>query len=464
MPSMFEYQAFGSSGYFLHVNTSTLVESKSPLGALIDHEAGVPRPDLLSFNRSEVEKAIEQYEALTGFIPATIPDSGMSISQVAISPTLSCNLNCNYCYNYQEAEPERIRRLPSMLSTGLDKIFQTLSQLPLAKELTFGFLGGEPLLNLALIDAIVERSREFCTDRDIRPGFLVTTNGMNLGNPKIAEFITRNRVGVYISIDGPREWHNESRKTINGKGSYDLLIKSIESFFGYYPLRLRSARATVRLIPGRIIGTYRHLRDIGFNDIGWGSADFEVADLSKVETAKILDEIEQLGEEFVSDLRSGKVLRHSWFSEIFSLLYLGTSKQSICGATRNHVGFDVFGRMQPCHRYFGNEDLELSAGDIALGSESPLISEIRAGGKTPDCPTCWARGLCGGECFHVSRVVSRQSDHHERQRYTCNFKRKKYQVAVKAYLRLWAENPEIIVSIFENSYVGKSFKELSVSK
>ncbi len=462
MSNVFEPLAVGSAEYFLHVGTSTLIERLSLLGALIDHEAGRTRPDILSFETSEVERAVEEYSALKEFVPPSIPDSGMDISQVAISPTLSCNLNCNYCYNYQEAEPERIRRLPSMTSTKLDEIFQTLDKLPLAKELTFGFLGGEPLLNLELISMIVARARHFCEDREIRPGFLVTTNGMNLGVPRVADFIVNNRVGVYISVDGPKAWHDESRKTINGRGSYDLLAKSIERFFGYYPLKLRSARATVRLIPGRIIGTYRHLRDMGFNDIGWGSADFEVADLSKIETAEILDEIEQLGEEFVADLRSGKVLRHSWFSEIFSLLYIGTSKQSICGATRNHVGFDVFGRMQPCHRYFGNEEFELSVSDIALGSKSSLISEIRAGGKTPDCPTCWARGLCGGECFHVSRVVSRQADHSERQRYTCNFKRKKYQVAVQAYLRLWADNPDIIRGMFEDSYVGKSFKEAVV--
>ncbi|WP_422098736.1 radical SAM protein [Variovorax sp.] len=441
------FRLVGTAGtQYIHVPTSTVIARASPLGVLIDGLDSI-KPAGVDLDALDLQAAAEQYLGLLDYKLPMLPNAGMAISQVAISPTLACNLNCSYCYNYQESEPSRIRSLPSLSDVALEKIFTTLEELPLAKQIAFGFLGGEPLLHPSLLRKIVDRAKAWCETQDIAPGFLVTTNGINLAKPDIEDLIVKERFGVYISMDGPPAWHNEFRKTINGKGSFELVEAGVRRFFSYNPMRYRSVRATVKLLPGRILKTYNFLRDFGFNDIGWGSSDFESVDLKSIDQPAIFEEIEALARQFEDDILAGSIKRHSWFTEIFALLYKGESKGVICGATRNHVAFDVWGHMQACHRFLGNEQYVLSSKDIKLGSKSRYIAEIRDAGKTAHCDTCWAQGLCGGECFHVGKTIAQSVDHEKRQKFLCDFKRHKYQCAINAYMNIWKINPGLIAEM-----------------
>jgi hypothetical protein len=87
--------------YLIHTKTSTLIERASLLGAVIEHELGSPRLDLLEHPPEAVEKALEEFLSLQSLTIPNQLDSGMPVGQVSISPTLTCNLNCGYCYNYQ---------------------------------------------------------------------------------------------------------------------------------------------------------------------------------------------------------------------------------------------------------------------------------------------------------------------------------------------------------------------------
>lgn len=115
-----------------------------------------------------------------------------------------------------------------------------------------------------------------------------------------------------------------------------------------------------------------------------------------------------------------------------------------CGATRNHLAFDVHGKMQPCHRFLGNAEFELKEQDILDRDKSNLISAIVAYGDTKDCNKCWARGLCGGQCFHVGRGIARRDDHESKQLQMCRFKRKQYQLAIEAYIEICKKNTNLM--------------------
>ena len=389
-------------------------------------------------------KHVDLFDALQDFKQPLVDARAWKISHLAISPTLDCNLNCTYCYNYMESQPEEVRSLPKLDKTGIRRILDFLSQVPLEPHLSISFIGGEPLLRPAHLDALIRLTKTHIRKSNKTASYLVTTNGINLGTEKVRKLILRHGLVVSISIDGPEEWHNSTRKLPNGEGSYSTLSRSIERFFSYYHSDVRSARATVKLLPGRILNTYRHLLDIGFNDIAMGTPDFEDCPLDEVRLKELVSEVRELASVVEGDFLSGRLLRHSWFTDVITSLYYGHAKQIVCGATRNHLAFDVYGRTQACHRYLGNTEYSINLQDLRNRSISPLISEITKPGKTAGCSTCWARGLCGGECFHIGKELRKTEDYARRQTYICDCKRAVFEAAVEMYVRLWTVDPGLV--------------------
>jgi len=92
------------------------------------------------------------------------------------------------------------------------------------RDLNFGFYGGEPLLELSLIEKCIAYIREKSAGRKI--SFTVTTNGTLLTR-EVYERLVRNSVSITISLDGPKPVHDGARKYPNGRGSFDDIIENI---------------------------------------------------------------------------------------------------------------------------------------------------------------------------------------------------------------------------------------------
>lgn len=92
------------------------------------------------------------------------------------------------------------------------------------------FYGGEPLLNFPLIKKIVKYARE----KDENILFTISTNGLLLED-EAAEFLVKNEVVVWVSLDGPMEQHDRNRVTSSGKGTFNRVISNIEKLWERYP-------------------------------------------------------------------------------------------------------------------------------------------------------------------------------------------------------------------------------------
>jgi len=79
--------------------------------------------------------------------------------------------------------------------------------------------GGEPLLNLPLMEAAMPRWEKFFGAAGKDLGWSVTTNGTLL-NARAREVLDRHKVGILLSLDGPPETHNQSRVYYGGKPSF----------------------------------------------------------------------------------------------------------------------------------------------------------------------------------------------------------------------------------------------------
>lgn len=135
--------------------------------------------------------------------------------------TNSCNLACGYCY---------IHRSPGNMSASMTRMLidKMLASCRRAKVATISlkFSGGEPLLRFDELRQAIEYAES--TRGEIRANYLVLTNSV-LMTPEIAEYLAEHNVSVGTSLDGLKEAHDATRRTASGGGSFDDVIKGIDT-------------------------------------------------------------------------------------------------------------------------------------------------------------------------------------------------------------------------------------------
>lgn len=143
------------------------------------------------------------------------------IEMVVLQPTAFCNINCSYCYL-----PDRDNKHVLTQSTVTRLFTELFVSGWSAPHLTVIWHAGEPLV------APVTFYREaFAAIERLRPSSVTVThafqtNGMLIDDDWCALFRDW-KVGVGVSLDGPRDLHDANRKTRSGAGTFDRTIAGI---------------------------------------------------------------------------------------------------------------------------------------------------------------------------------------------------------------------------------------------
>jgi len=153
------------------------------------------------------------------------------LSQLILGVTEKCNFRCNYCVysdNYEHARMHSDISMSSAIARRCIDYYITLFKEgkrynPLRKP-AIGFYGGEPLLNFDLIEDCVDYITNNYKEHNIR--YYITTNG-SLLDRKRADWLMEHDFGISISLDGPEEEHNRNRVYINGKGTFNRVMKNV---------------------------------------------------------------------------------------------------------------------------------------------------------------------------------------------------------------------------------------------
>ncbi|MFC1728441.1 His-Xaa-Ser system radical SAM maturase HxsB [Nanoarchaeota archaeon] len=140
-----------------------------------------------------------------------------------VLPTLRCNSKCIYCHSSAKecAEKEYDMDIETAKKT-LEFIFQTPAQ-----KFTIEFQGGEALLNFELFKYIVEEGKRMAKAKNKIVNFVLVSNLINMNN-KFLDFITKEKVDLCTSLDGPKEVHDKNRLLENGGGTYDIVVDNIK--------------------------------------------------------------------------------------------------------------------------------------------------------------------------------------------------------------------------------------------
>lgn len=148
------------------------------------------------------------------------------VPTVVIYLTNECNLRCSYCYTGYENEKSN----EVLTENDVEKIFNATKMLYRSdyyksEKPLISLFGGEPLLpsNKAMIKYLINKLEEFKYDE-----VEIVTNLVNVR--LYAEIFKEFQGDIFlrVTLNGDRKIHDNIRKFINGKGTYDIIMDNID--------------------------------------------------------------------------------------------------------------------------------------------------------------------------------------------------------------------------------------------
>ena len=263
--------------------------------------------------------------------------------------TEDCQLRCKYCYICGKNSFNVMT-----WETAKQAVDFILSYPPYQKKpgVVLDFIGGEPFLEIALMDQICDyfKVRAYETDHPWFNNYRISmaTNGLLYDAPAVQEFIKKNQshLSIGISIDGTPEKHDMMRVFQNGRGSYAAIAKKIPLWLQQFPGTTKAtvAHNDLHLLKDSVL----HLWSLGINEVAmncifedvWEPGDDEILERQLVELA---DEI------LAKDLYKGH--KCTFFSRRLGFpMDPEKDRQNWCGSGKM-VAIGTDGKMYPCVRF-----------------------------------------------------------------------------------------------------------------
>ena len=287
-----------------------------------------------------------------------------SFKNITFIVTKDCQMACKYCYLIGKNNSERMSW--DVAKTAIDYIL-TNNDLFSEDAVVWDFIGGEPFLEISLIDKICDYLKEqmfklkhpwFDSYR-----FSFSTNGLNYHTAEVQQFIKKNinHLSIGITIDGTKRKHDLNRiwKGSDERGSYDDVIRNIPLWLSQFPSggsKVTISSADIPYIKESVL----HLYSLGIHEV---NINVVFEDVWK-EGDDILFESQLL--DLADAIIDGDYYENyvcSFYSE-----YIGKpldpilDNQNWCGAGKM-LAIDAQGNFYPCTRFAA----------YSLRSKKPII-------------------------------------------------------------------------------------------
>lgn len=280
------------------------------------------------------------------------PWQGGISKNITFIVTKDCQLACKYCYLVGKNTNERMTWTTA--KSAIDYILTHENDFP-EESVVWDFIGGEPFLEIELIDKICDYIKQemfrlnhhwFNSYR-----FNFSTNGINYNSTKVQNYINKNRahLSIGITIDGTEKKHDLNRvyKGNENRGSYQDVVKNIPLWLSQFPLSGTKVTISSEDIPF-IKESVLHLFSLGIHEVNincvfenvWKDGDDQLFEEQLVKLADaIIDQ--NLYEENTC----------SFFTEsIGKPLDCTLDNQNWCGAGKM-LAIDASGNFYPCTRF-----------------------------------------------------------------------------------------------------------------
>ena len=321
--------------------------------------------------------------------------------------TKDCQLACKYCYLVGKNTKERMSW--EVAKQAIDYILDHEEDMR-EESVVWDFIGGEPFLEIDLIDRICDYLKTEMFRRNHHwfnsYRFSFSTNGINYHTEKVQRFIEKNRthLSIGITIDGTQRKHDLNRiwKTPemeqgivpcpeDERGSYDDVVRNIPLWLAQFPgagTKVTISSADIPYIKESVL----HLYSLGIQDVSincvfedvWKDGDDVLFEQQLTELA---DAIIDGG--YYEDYAC------SFFSEHMGKpLDCKLQNQNWCGAGRM-LAVDAVGNFYPCTRFAQYSLRSKQAwiiGNVRDGIDKnklrPFLTLDRCTQSTEECINC----------------------------------------------------------------------------
>ena len=361
------------------------------------------------------------------------------IHALSLAIAQKCNLGCVYCYAQQgdfggaakSMTRETADRAVDLLIAGAEP----------GARLNLAFLGGEPLVNRTVLQAVTRRAAELAERSGVKMTFSITTNGTLLTSADAA-FFEEFGFAVTVSLDGPAEVHDVLRPLKSGRGTFDRVMENVRPLLAMQRRMQVTARVTVTPRNLGLRDTLEQFLAEGFHSVGFSpllrspnGGDEMQADTLEVMLGEMID----CGREFERKSLAGERYAFANMVNAMKEIGRGTHRPYPCGAGAGYLGVSADGELAACHRFVGDDEGAMGSLQDGVDRErrANWLAERHVHRQEP-CRSCWARYLCGGGCHH--EVISRG-------RPACDYIRGWLHYCLGAYLRLTAR-PDAVAAGF----------------
>lgn len=340
--------------------------------------------------------------------------SGMAKS-ITFIVTKDCQLACKYCYLVGKNEKERMSW--ETAKAAIDYVLDRETDPNFAYEsVIWDFIGGEPFLEIDLIDKICDYIKKELYRRNHHwfnsYRFSFSTNGINYDSEKVQNFIKKNRshLSIGITIDGTKRKHDLNRVYKHSeRGSYEDVVRNIPLWlqqFEHAGTKVTISSADIPYICESVL----HLYELGIHDVSINCVFENV--WNEGDDLRFEDQLMQLANAII-DKELYKDYACSFFTEHMGKpLDCKLQNGNWCGAGRM-LAVDAAGNFYPCNRFsqFSLRDKEAwIIGNIHDGIDNnklrPFLTLDRCTQSTNECINCEvAEGCawCQGENFDAAQ-------------------------------------------------------------
>lgn len=361
-------------------------------------------------------------------------DRKTTLKALCLNIAHTCNLSCEYCFakGGKYHGPDAIMNI-DIAKKAIDFLLEESNG---HYNLDIDFFGGEPLLNWDVVQETVSYARSKEKEFNKKFHFTLTTNGMLLDDDKI-DFLNQNMKNVVLSLDGRKEKHDEFRKTLSGKGSFDTIVPKFQNFVkkrGNLEYYMRGTFTANNLDFTEDIQTYL---DLGFDRTSLepvvGDPNSEYA-LKEEHLPTIYAQYEKLADMLIQSIDSKNEFVFYHFMIDLDNGPCVHKRISGCGSGTEYMAVTPTGELYPCHQFVGNE--EFIIGSLEDGIKKPEIIENFKGCNAysrSECQTCWAKMYCSGGC--AANSYNAIGDIQGVYDYQCRIFKKRIEmaIAVKVY-------------------------------
>ncbi|MBQ4165930.1 MAG: thioether cross-link-forming SCIFF peptide maturase [Oscillospiraceae bacterium] len=349
------------------------------------------------------------------------------VKSMCLNVSHDCNLRCEYCFaETGDFGGDRCVMKPETGKKAIDFLIENSGN---RVNLELDFFGGEPLMAWDTVVQTVDYARSIEKQHGKNFRFTITTNGMLLDDEKI-EYINREMSNCVLSLDGRKEVTDRIRKTVNGKGCYDIIVPRFQKLVQSRGDKDYYVRATFTKYNLDFTDDVLHMRDLGFEQL---SAEPVVTDLdmpyaiTEADLPRVFSEYDRLCE--VMSERTEDKFNFFHFMVDLNQGPCAIKRLRGCGCGNDYVAVTPNGDIFPCHQFVGVDEWKM--GNLYDGTFNEDIKNTFAGTHVyskQGCRDCWAKFFCSGGCNANSFIY--EGDINKPHKLSCEMQKKRLECAL----------------------------------